>query len=626
MYKVLTAKQMREVDAYMINEMRIPSLLLMENAAMGVCRVIMAETEPCTVRVFCGTGNNGGDGLAVARILMFNGYDVYVAVAGDAEKMTADAAANFAMFEKLSERTLCFKDIAQLESWDVPAARVVVDALFGTGLSREVSGLYRDTIEHINESGALVVSVDIPSGVDADNGAVLGDAVAADITVTFQHPKAGHFLFPGRYCRGRLEVVRIGVDEGCDILASGQTFAYTSADAAIALERREIDANKGSYGRLLVVAGSQGMAGAAVLTCRAASRAGAGLVTLASTEEATSVVQNNVPEATCKILSGEEGRLGRRSVFDIARIIKGKTALAIGPGLNVGEGVTEAVEHIIKDYPLIKVLDADAINAIAGRPSILLERAGEIILTPHPKEFARLIGSNVAHVLSDSLELARSFATKYGVTLVLKGATTVVAAADGRAALVAAGSPGMAKGGSGDVLTGIIGGFAAQGMGAYESALKGVYIAAMAGEAAAEACGEYATGPMDTIDHIGYAIGKTLQNAAVRHYETQEEPPSVPPVKESAAQPVQPVSAEKPENTITGAPPILGNGSQDGDSENENLEETLVGAPPLISEKTAEQALAEIEMHERTQEISREKINEASKAAKADEPTRRRIG
>ncbi len=617
MYNVLTAGQMRDVDSYMINEMRIPGLLLMENAAMGVAGAIMKESAPCVVHVFCGTGNNGGDGLAVARQLLVNGYDVYVAVAGDREKFTPDAAANFAMFEKLGARTLCFTDISELESWGAPRADIVVDAIFGTGLTREVYGFYKDVIEHINTSGATVVSVDIPSGVNADNGAVLGDAVAADITVTFQYPKVGHFLFPGRYCRGRLEVVRIGVDEGCGVPAGNGVFAYTSADAAISLERREQDANKGSYGRLLVIAGSQGMAGAAVLTCRAASRAGAGLVTLASTEEATCVAQNNVPEATCKILSGEEGVLGRRSVFDIARIIKGKTAVAIGPGLGAGEGVTEAVEHVIRDYALLKVLDADAINAIAGRPGILLERAGEIILTPHPKEFARLIGSNLEHVLSDSLELARGFAQKYGVTLVLKGATTVVAAADGRAALVAAGSPGMAKGGSGDVLTGIIGGFAAQGMGAYESALKGVYIAAMAGEAAAAAHGEYSTGPMETVENIGKAIGDALQNDA--HHKAQWYDVEIVAAAEEEETAEQDLS-----QTITGAPPMQEK-AQEAPAVNK-FEETLVGAPPLISEKTAEQALAEIEAHERTQEISREKIDEANKASKADEPTRRRIG
>ncbi len=619
MYNVLTADQMRGVDAYMIKEMRIPGLLLMENAAMGVCRAIMKETAPCVVRVFCGTGNNGGDGLAVARILLLNGYDVYVALAGDPSKLTEDAAVNFAMFEKMSDRTLCFTDILELDSWNAPKAELVVDALFGTGLSREVYGFYRDVIERINGSGARVVSVDIPSGVNADNGAVLGDAVVADITVTFQYPKAGHFLFPGRYCRGRLEVVRIGVDEDCTIPASGGVVAYTSSDTAISMERRELHANKGSYGRLLVIAGSQGMAGAAVLTCRAASHAGAGLVTLASTEEAACVAQNNVPEATCKILSAEEGRLGRRSVFDIARIVKGKTAIAIGPGLGVGEGVTEAVEHIIKDYALTKVVDADAINAIAGRPGILLERAGEIILTPHPREFARLIGSNTQHVLGDSLELARSFAQKYGVTLVLKGATTIVAAADGRAALVAAGSPGMAKGGSGDVLTGIIGGFAAQGMGAYESALKGVYIAAMAGEAAATERGEYSTGPMDTIAHIGGAIGDALKNGSVRHHEAWEQAVGTQATQSAA------IKEEDVEQTITGAPPLLERRAEEEPAAN-TFEETLVGAPPLISEKTAEQALAEIEAHERTQEINREKIEEAGRAAKAEEQTRRRIG
>lgn len=504
MRTALTPAQMGAVDRFMMDRMKIPGLILMENAAHGVFEAIREEIQPCSVQVFCGTGNNGGDGFAVARILIANGYDVQVIVLGDTKKLPADAATNYSFFEENGEYCRVIQSETDFE--ELAQAEVYVDALFGTGLTRDVSGIYATAIEHINAQDSLVVSVDIPSGIHAESGAVMGVAVEADITVTFQYPKIGHFLFPGREYAGELQVVRIGVDEGSDVPLQSNVCVYESDDEDMCLGQRDLNTNKGSYGRLLLVAGSYGMAGAAVLSARAASRAGAGLVTLASCKEVVDVLQQNVPEATCVPLPGKNGSISGEAAGELERLLEGKTAVAMGPGLGSGDSVAAVIGALITNYDITKVIDADAINALAGHMEFLDHMKGEAILTPHPKEFSRLSGLELQEILQNPLKAAVDFAVEYEVTLVLKGSTTIIADQFGNATLVCVGTPGMAKGGSGDVLTGIIAGFAAQGKDPYEAALAGVYIAGMAGERAAELEGEYSMTPMDAVNSIGYAI------------------------------------------------------------------------------------------------------------------------
>lgn len=509
MHITLTPAQMRAVDKYMIEENRIPGILLMENAAYSVFDRIREETEPCSVQVFCGTGNNGGDGLAAARILRANGYDVTVVMAGKKEDLKGDAQVNYAFFETQDEGLLWLGSAAELEG--LGEAEVYVDALFGTGLSRSISGLYADIIDYLNGRDALIVSVDIPSGINAQTGAVMGTAVRADITVTFQYPKIGHFMFPGREYAGELCIAKIGVDDGCDVPLQANVCAYESDDEDMCLGTRPLDTNKGSYGRLLLFAGSAGMAGAAVLCARSASRAGAGLVVAASTEPVVNVMQMNVPEAVCHTLAGGiDGELSSLAITQVAGLAEGKTAIAIGPGLGRSEAAAELVEEVVCNYDMAKVVDADALFALSEDMGILDNKRGDVILTPHPKEFAALSGMDVGQVLENPLKHAVRFAMEHDVVLVLKGTTTVVADPFGNASLLCAGSPGMAKGGSGDVLTGVIASFAAQGKDAYEAALMGVYVAGMAGEYAAEHEGEYSMTPMDTVNHIGTAIEAML--------------------------------------------------------------------------------------------------------------------
>lgn len=530
MRTVMNAHQMREVDKYMINTLQIPSLVLMENAAMGAARLVMEKKpDPCVVHVFCGTGNNGGDGLACARILLARGYDAYVVIVGDARRLSEDAKSNYAFFEHFPDRVLTVAAIEDLYAWRVPKAEVIVDALFGTGLAREVLGVQADVIASMNSASALRVSIDIPSGIDTDTGRVLGTAVHADCTATFQYPKVGHYLYPGREYTGELRVVPIGIDKGIEDVVDSRMSVYESNDPDIMVPVRNPDSNKGTYGKLLLIAGSRGMAGAAVMCARAAYAAGSGLVTVAAPWAVVDTMQSAVPEATCELLPEEEGMVYSGSIDAILQASDGRSAIAVGPGLGAGRGLKSVISEILTTYDVCRVVDADALNALDKDLKVLAHIRGEVVFTPHPLEFARLLGTEVHSVLEHPLELATAFAQKCHVTLVLKGATTIIANPDGEVTFVAAGSPGMAKGGSGDVLTGTIGGLAAQGVPGYEAAVLGVYLCAMAGEAAASRKGEYSATPEDTIAHLGECIKDCITpDMPAWKVTAREEKPPVP--------------------------------------------------------------------------------------------------
>ena len=510
MIPVVTKQIMKAADTFMSENMHIPSRILMENAAFGITEALCAKFGKETrVAAVCGTGNNGGDGLAAARQLKAKGYDVSVFLAGKAAELTGDAAENAKFFAgKIVEIT------------NSPAARVylsrlrgcvVIDALFGTGLSREVTGLFAQIIYYMNSSGAYIISCDIPSGIDADTGAVLGTAVLANETVTFQFAKPGHFLFPGREHTGRLTVKEIGAAEGFDI---GNIRAV---DGGLHLEKRRPDSHKGSYGRLACVAGSAGFSGAAIMCVKAALRSGAGLVTAGVPAGIQQTVSSACPESMTFALDESSGSLSENCIQGLDSLMRDKDALAAGPGLSLSEGAKGAVYHMVCNYDIRKVFDADALNAIAQDVNVLDYKTGDIVLTPHPAEFARLLGIETEDVMKDPLNLARDFASKYGVTLLLKGATTIVTNGS-KTALIPHGTPGMAKGGSGDVLTGVIGslmcGGKRGGMEGFPAALYGAYICAKAGEAAAEALGEYSMTAMDTVGRIPEVMKQMAQQKA----------------------------------------------------------------------------------------------------------------
>ncbi len=498
MRTLVNAAQMKAIDTYMTEQMHIPGIILMENAARAVSDTIIARVEPCFVRVFCGCGNNGGDGFAVARQLRASGYEVEVVLLGDAASLQGDAKVNFAFWQS-EYFHLTHADLLE----DLEEADVVVDAIFGTGLTREVQGLYAAAIEHINAQNALIVSVDVPSGVSADTGKMLGCAVDADVTVTFQYAKVGHFLFPGREYAGELIVAPIGVDDGCDVALQSTVCGYETPDPDLALPCRKRDSNKGDYGKLLMVAGSAGMAGAAVLCAQSAGKSGVGLVSVAAPEPVVAALQQCAPQATCHILPGASPDV---APCDLLPLLQDKTAVAVGPGIGLHPNTPMLIRALIQHCTTPMILDADALNAVAQDVSMLQNKQNDLVLTPHPKEFARLLGVETKSILENPLELAAQFAVLHRVVLVLKGATTVIADEFGNITLACTGSPGMAKGGSGDVLTGMIGGLLAQGKDAYEAALLGVCIAGRAGELAEESVGLIGMTPLDTIAHLAAAI------------------------------------------------------------------------------------------------------------------------
>ncbi len=498
MIDVVTKQTMQAMDQHMIEQMRIPSAILMENAAFGItCAVCAAYPQGTHIVAVCGTGNNGGDGFAAARQLRAKGYSVSVCLAGTVDALRGDAAANAAYFgDDILEITDESSALAHLSGL---SDCVIIDAIFGIGLSRDVAGLYALVIDLLNTSGADIIACDIPSGIDADTGAVLGTAIRAKETVTFQCGKPGLFLYPGRAHAGKLTVKEIGTVRD---FAYPDIVAYTEG---LHLEPRQPDAHKGVYGKLACVTMSRGFTGAGIMCIGGALRAGAGLITAGIPSELQTIVCAQVPECMTFALPDADGALAEDCIPALDLLMQGKTALAIGPGLSQADGAAKAVLHAVSHYDIRKVFDADALSIIAKNIGVLKDKKGEIVLTPHLVEFSRLCGLSVGEVRKDPLGTARMFAARYDIILLLKGATTIIT--DGEEiALVPAGTPGMATGGSGDVLTGVIGGLLAGAdageMDAFDAALYGAYICGKAGEAAAKDLGDYSMTPMDTMRHI----------------------------------------------------------------------------------------------------------------------------
>jgi hydroxyethylthiazole kinase-like uncharacterized protein yjeF len=495
--KVLTAAQMREVDRRTIAG-GIPGLVLMENAGRGVVDFIEEKFAPLDRRhavVFCGKGNNGGDGLVVARELLLRGklrtLDVVLVAAP--EEMTGDAAANFRKFEASGGR------VCREVTPEMRAATIVVDALLGTGLKGPASGAMLQAIRRINSEFPLarVVAVDIPSGLASDSGRPLGESVRADFTVTFTAPKVGQVLAPNCDQVGELRVCAIG---------SPQELFENDPDIWLSLIQprlfgallapRAKGVNKGSFGHVLVVGGSCGKTGAPAMAAMAALRAGAGLVTVASGVENLPVIAGHAPEIMTAPLDAG----------NLPEIAAGKNVLAVGPGLGSSAASIAMVRHAFTESRQAMVVDADGLNALAGAKWSGGE--GKLrVLTPHPGEMSRLCGKTIAEVQEDRVAIARAFAVEKQVCLVLKGQRTLIAFPDGRVWINPTGSPAMAKGGSGDILTGLIAGMLAQFPAAAEQAIAAaVYLHGLAGELGAAQLGEKSLLATDLLHYLPAAL------------------------------------------------------------------------------------------------------------------------
>lgn len=508
---------MNSIDKNTIYDYGIPGLLLMENAAAAVASEAVSMLEGRSSGVItaaAGRGNNGGDAFAAARLLHSKGYDVRVFLAGSKDGISGDALTNMDILEKIGVKIVeinDIKDISLLEA-NLRESQLIIDGIFGTGLSRDVSGIAASVIQSINLSGKPILSIDIPSGIDGTDGSIRGVCIKADSTVTFCMPKLGLVINPGCEYAGRLKVADIGIPR-CVIAAQDiRTEIIDAGTVSGIIPQRKPDSNKGSYGRAFIISGSTGMTGSGRLACTAALRAGAGLVYAGVPESLSDIYSSALTEPIIIPLpDGGKGSLSEESAAKTIERTGGMDVVAIGPGLSAAEGVKRLVEKVIMECEATMVLDADALNVISGNTAILKRLKKAAVITPHPGEMARLTGLTVSEVQKDRIGTAGRFASEYGVVTVLKGSRTVVAAPDGRIFVNATGNAGMATAGTGDVLTGVITGLLAQGAPVIEAAIAGVYLHGLAGDLAAESMGMHGMLAGDVARHLPYAIKEILK-------------------------------------------------------------------------------------------------------------------
>ncbi len=481
--KIATREIVREIDRRTIEEFGIPGLILMENAGRATADVLLEEFPFAQkVAVFAGGGNNGGDGFVVARHLMCQGIDVTTYVASDPGKYRGDALTNFRALKNIGGEIVELKNSTR----KYRDADVIVDALFGTGLDRNVEGFYKKVIEFINTRPAPRVAVDVPSGLDANKGFPLGAAVKADVTVTYVLPKIGISIYPGLDYAGKIYVADITTPKFLESAIPYELLTHQSVGTI--LHPRRADTHKGTYGHVLILAGSPGKSGAATLASEGALRIGTGLVTVAVPESLNPIMEEKTTEAMTEPVPETGFRtFGKQSLKRVREIMENKiTALAIGPGISTTEETREFLYEIIRTSPVPMIIDADGLTLIGEDPGILKKAKAPVVLTPHPGEMSRLNGASTGEIQDDRIGMSLDFSVRHNVHLVLKGARSVVSTPGGRAYVNTTGNAGMASGGMGDVLTGIIGGLLAQRLDPEDACKLGVFVHGLAGDMAAE--------------------------------------------------------------------------------------------------------------------------------------------
>jgi hydroxyethylthiazole kinase-like uncharacterized protein yjeF len=518
--KVVSAKEMQDLDRRTIQECGVPGIVLMENAGRGAAELLVRsfpEIRKVRVGILAGPGNNGGDGFVIARHLKNWGIDAEVYLFSNMDDVHGDALINLQVWINMGGklREVIYKgDFARLKR-ELPRTNLIVDAIFGTGLNSDVRGHLKDVISFVNSLPQPVMAVDIPSGLDATRGKALGIAIQATLTATFGLAKIGQVIEPGVSYVGRLEVVDIGIP--CHVINEADIKAhlidYETLDFGF-LAPRIKDAHKGDFGHLLVLAGSPGKTGAAAMICQGAMRTGTGLVTLGIPASLNPILEAKLTEAmTAPLPDAATGYLSADAWDQIRQLIAGKTALALGPGISTEPQVRELILDLIPQVPLPMVIDADGITALASRPEVIKRCKNTVILTPHPGEMARLAGLSVQKVQEDRIGVAKGFASAYGCIVVLKGSRTVIATPQEEIFINQTGNPGMASGGMGDVLTGIIGGLVAQGLLPLEAAKWAVFLHGLAGDRAAQQIGEIPLIASDVIDYLPDALSEVTARA-----------------------------------------------------------------------------------------------------------------
>jgi len=477
MIPILSREQMRSYDALAINECAVPGVILMENAGRGAAEIIANRTDGGPVAILCGRGNNGGDGFVVARHLLARGIAAEVYVVGESAGVGGDASINLHALIGLGGKVTFVTDDIEPIREALLGAALCVDGLFGTGLSRPIEGRWLEVIAAINNAACPCVALDIPSGIDADTGAVLGDAVSAELTVTFGHLKAGLCQGPGSCRAGEVVVTGLGLPDASILEKVGYLASVIEPSAvAAALGRRANDAHKYRNGSVLVLAGSAGKVGAAQLTARAVLRSGAGIATIGSWPDAIATIEGGVTEVMTARIEPDAIATG------LERALDRRAAVAIGPGLGLDERARELCEQVVLHFGGPAVVDADAISCFAARAEALREAAGPRVLTPHAGELGRLLGISSVEVEQHRFEAARRASEVTGATVLLKGPNTVIASNLGATIDVCAFSnPLLATAGSGDVLTGVIAALLCHA-GAREAACAGAYLHALAAD------------------------------------------------------------------------------------------------------------------------------------------------
>ena len=494
--KILTSLEMKEIDRIAIEEIGIPGTVLMENAGLRVVRALKGrfpKPEDETIVIVAGKGNNGGDGFVVARHLFNSGARPEVLLLAMKEDVKGDAAVNLAVANKLGIPVTEIRTSAEWKKARVNVfhATILVDALFGTGLLKPLDGLFAEAVVDINKSAAFKVAVDIPSGLSSDSFEMIGPCVKADLTVALAAPKIAHIFPPAAGCVGDLVVAPIGIPPFLFEKPELKLELFEGKTVLPFFKKRQKDTHKGSYGHLLIFAGSLGKTGAAALAGKAALRMGAGLVTVATAESALPVVARSMAELMTEPLAETaEKTIAKEALPRALFLLKGKNAVLLGPGISANPSTAEFVLGFLPKIKIPAVVDADGLNIIAAKPDILRRLSAPAVLTPHPGEFARLVGRSTAEVLKHRLELVPEFAAKYGVTVVFKGYRTLVASPDGRVFVNPTGNPGMASGGTGDVLGGLIASQIVQEKDFLGAVLSAVFVHGLAGDIAAEKLGE----------------------------------------------------------------------------------------------------------------------------------------
>lgn len=510
--KVLTSKEMKEVEKKAA-QIGIAPIILMENAAIGVLNVISniyKDLNAIKAVVVAGSGNNGGDAFAVARHLFNKGVSVkVVAVATDSsKKLTEEAYQNLKIIENMGIFVKKVNSIDEETSKIFSHANLIIDGLLGTGVSRNLSGIYLDIVSLINSLGKEVLSIDIPSGIDADTGKIMGEAIKASNTVALGFFKPAHFLFPGRDFSGKVFLSPISLPKSYYEKDLSSINKIEEHEVIGFLKRRQKNSHKGTYGHIVVIGGSPGKTGAVAMSGMASLRVGTGLATIICPSSLNSIIEQSFLEVMTYPASDINGYISLQAFDSVSKFLDDKDAVVIGPGLSTSDITAEFFVAFMQNLSKPIVVDADGLNLVAKNIKVLESKKWPVILTPHPGEMARLTGLSVGDILQDPIGVARQFSERRGVYVVLKSATTVFATPKGKIFLSTYGNPGMATAGVGDVLSGIIGGFLAQGYEVEKAVMLALAVHGIAGDLAKNKVGEAALVATDILSSIAEVIKK----------------------------------------------------------------------------------------------------------------------